>query len=625
MGHGRTVVALCAVLGLLVAGVLAALVHGADASATSTFRWPVFALVATAWALLAFFLARCYENLHRLRVAGWRLKPGTVVVGMLLPLVNLLVLRLAVSELWKTSHPWEGGGGLDSWRKQTAGAVPILWWIMAVALWIAGGAVAARVLGGEDPAASILLFSLVAVFWSIATYALVSRLAARQVQRRSRILSTYRTEAGMGVVRPVYARPAAELELNHAFGVLGFTLLALRAIQLLFGFLGLDHPLFALVSAQVAFLFAGIAIAGLQGVSLGQLLEDGPVRPLTLPVAMAMARSLGLPTENGEAEGEILLAFLVVSVLVAPFVEEVIFRGILYEGFDRALRPRATVFVTSAVFGLAHVHVVQSPVTFFLGLACGYARWKTGSLAAPIAIHLGNNLAVSAMALSGMEPSSVLWIALGGAVVAPGLRVLSGRALPLEPVARKAAGVRDRLKGGTWRLPDRMKAGRDLLRSVYERLPVWIAALRRLEWGSIIVTLGLGIAALRSAAAGVAFLKIAPLGMGRFLAACYYGFVAAALARGQRARAVVLLLPLAWFSVQGAFSAPQVWGMRATAPDSDTGWRILSLAMVLAGILVATGFRPWARVLQWRRSVGASADRPPPSVAEPSTIEATHD
>ncbi|MCP5118537.1 MAG: hypothetical protein GY953_47600 [bacterium] len=163
-----------------------------------------------------------------------------------------------------------------------------------------------------------------------------------------------------------------------------------------------------------------------------------------------------------------------------------------------------------------------------------------------------------------------------------------------------------------------MAAARDFLGAVYERLPVWIAALRRLEWGSMMVTLGLAIATVRSAVAGVAFLKIAPLGMGRFLAACYYGFVAAALARGQRARAVVLLLPLAWFSVQGAFSAPQTWGIRATELDSNAGWRFLSLAMVLAGILVATGFRPWAGVLQWRRQAGASSDTPPPSAAEPS-------
>ena len=626
MGHRRTVLALTAVLGLLVAGILAALALGAADYATSTFRWPVFALVATAWALLAFFLARCYENLHRLRVAGWMLSPGIVAVGMLLPLVNLLVLLVAVGELWKTSRPWEGESGLHSWQEETAGAVPVLWWIAAVALWLAGVAVAGRVLAGKDPVASIRLFSLVAVLWSLATYALVSRLAARQVRRRSRILSTYRTEAGVGLVRPVYARLPAELELNHAFGVLGFALLALRAIQLLFGFLGLDHPLFALVSAQVAFFVAGIAIAGLQGVPLARLLESGATRPrdlgagsavglffpfLTVPIAMAMARFLGLPTENGEAEREILLGFLAVSVLVAPFVEEVIFRGILYQGFDRALRPSATVLVTSAVFGLAHLHVVQSPVTFFLGLACGYARWKTGSLAAPIAIHLGNNLAVSAMTLSGMERPAVLWIFLGGAVVASGLTVLSGGALPSESLARKPAGVRG------W-LPDRMTAGAALLRSVFERLPVWIAALRRLEWASIMVTFGLGIAALRSAAAGVAFLKIAPLGMGRFLAACYYGFVAAALARGQRVRAVVLLVPLAWFSVQGAFSDAQIWGMTATAPDSDTGWRILSLAMVLAGILVATGFRPWAGVLHWRRRAGTPPAAPPPSAAEPS-------
>ena len=628
MGHRRTIVALWVVLGLLVAGVLTALLLAAHESGTATVRWPVFALVAAAWALLAFFLARCYENLRRLRVAGWRLSPGTVVVGMLVPTLNLLVLYVAVNELWRTSHPWRDGEGLESWRETRTDTLPILWWIASGALWFAGGRVAAQVISGIDPAASVLHFSYLAVFWSVATFPLVSALASRQVERRAAILSTYRTQAGLGAVRATYARPPAELELNHAFGVLGFALLALRAIQLLFGFLGLDHPLFALVSAQVAFLVAGIAIAGLQGVPLRQLLESGPARPLdlgassavglffplmTVPLGLAMARALGLPTEPSDTGGEVLLAFLAVSVLVAPFVEETIFRGILYQAFDRVLRPGATILVTSAIFGLAHLHVVQSPVTFFVGLACGYARWKTGGLAAPIAIHLGNNLAVSAMALSGIERPEGAWIALGGTVVLAGLTFLGTGAPPPEPAAREAAarepvGVRDRLRDGLRELPERAAAGRELLQSVYERAIPWLAALRRQDWGSILVTFGLAIAALRSAAAGVAFLKIAPLGMGRFLAACYYGFVAAALARGQRARAVVLLAPLAWLALQGVFSKPQIWGMTATPPDSNTGWRILSLAIVLAGILVATGFRPWAGVLQWRRLVRPSSD-----------------
>ena len=57
--------------------------------------------------------------------------------------------------------------------------LPLLWWLAAVALWIAGVGVAARILEGRDPAAWVLLFSLVAVFWSVATWVLVSRLAAR--------------------------------------------------------------------------------------------------------------------------------------------------------------------------------------------------------------------------------------------------------------------------------------------------------------------------------------------------------------------------------------------------------------------------------------------------------------
>jgi membrane protease YdiL (CAAX protease family) len=634
MGHRRLLAVMWVVLGLLVFGVLTAfLLAEADGVAPEAFRWPVFALVATAWALLAFFLARCYENLHQLRVVGWGLSPGTLVAGMLVPLLNLFVLFVAVSELWKTSYPWGGDRNLAAWRSRRIGVTPIVWWITMTALWLAGALVAARVLAGTDPAIAVALFSLTAVFWAIATYALVSRLAARQVERRSEILSTYRTQAGVEVARAVYARPPAELELNHAFGVIGFALLALRAIQLLLGFLGLNHPLFALVSAQAAFLVASMAIAGLQGVPLGKLLESGPARPrdlgagaavglcfplLTIPIAIEMIRFWGLPTSPEEASNELLLGYMAVSVLFAPFIEEVVFRGILYQAFDRALQPAATVLVTAAAFGLAHVHVVQSPVTLFLGLACGYARWKTGSLAAPIAIHLGNNLGVFGLSMAGVERPAALWIVLGLAVVATGLTVLSGSSLPLEIARREYAGSRARLEGGSRRLAPWVAAARDFLRVAHEKLPGWIAAVRRLEWGPMIVTLGLAIAAVRSAAAGVAFLEIAPLGMGRFLAACYYGFLAAALARGQRARAAVLALPLAWYSLHGVLSPPRQWGMRATELASHTGSRILSLVIVLAGILVAIGFRPWVALLQWRRPAGVSPNAQSLAPREPT-------
>lgn len=82
----------------------------------------------------------------------------------------------------------------------------------------------------------------------------------------------------------------------------------------------------------------------------------------------------------------------VAAVLVAPVVEEMFFRGLLYGTLKRHVRPAFAMAAVGVLFGLVHPPVAaQIPMCIFGALLC-YIYEKTGRLVVPIAIHLLFNL-----------------------------------------------------------------------------------------------------------------------------------------------------------------------------------------------------------------------------------------
>lgn len=86
-------------------------------------------------------------------------------------------------------------------------------------------------------------------------------------------------------------------------------------------------------------------------------------------------------------------AIYVILMTVAPaFVEELIFRGVVMQSLRRFGDIFALV-ISSALFGVFHMNLVQMPFAFILGLAMGYFVMRTGSLWVSVGIHFLNNLA----------------------------------------------------------------------------------------------------------------------------------------------------------------------------------------------------------------------------------------
>ena len=136
--------------------------------------------------------------------------------------------------------------------------------------------------------------------------------------------------------------------------------------------------------AAVPLAAAGFVIAFILSALTGQSVSDA-----THPIQEALA-------DGGLA---VRLALLVLAAVFAPFVEEIVFRGVLY----RHLRERlggmghfasfvVAALASSALFAAIHPQgIVFAPILAGLGVAFCIARELRGSLIAPMVAHGINN------------------------------------------------------------------------------------------------------------------------------------------------------------------------------------------------------------------------------------------
>jgi membrane protease YdiL (CAAX protease family) len=87
-------------------------------------------------------------------------------------------------------------------------------------------------------------------------------------------------------------------------------------------------------------------------------------------------------------------AMLAFAVLVAPVVEEFLFRGLLYQGMRRSVRPALAVVGSALVFAIIHPPTAAVPV-FVLGLATALTYRRSGLLVTSIVTHVVYNAMVT--------------------------------------------------------------------------------------------------------------------------------------------------------------------------------------------------------------------------------------
>jgi CAAX protease family protein len=161
---------------------------------------------------------------------------------------------------------------------------------------------------------------------------------------------------------------------------------------------------FALVSVRTAAPFwrtmgwRGLRFWGLPpGASAARCLGGGAALAV---IVSFMGRFLGqpnqLPIEQMFRSRSAVLLLMAFGLLVAPLVEETMFRGFLYPVIARRFGVGAGVIVTGAAFGAMHAQQLwggwgQIGLLILVGIVLTWVRARTGTVAASYCMHLGYN------------------------------------------------------------------------------------------------------------------------------------------------------------------------------------------------------------------------------------------
>lgn len=193
----------------------------------------------------------------------------------------------------------------------------------------------------------------------------------------------------------------------------------------------LSNPKFSIGSMliwyAVLFFFLYVTLSLLRGHSFWECLGWRKIQPklgelprnpliyfaagcgLSLLVAIVSSRMKApenIPIEELFKYRQTALLFVAMAVLVAPLVEETLFRGYLYPLFARSFGVAPGIVLTGVLFGLMHGAQLGWTwalvgVLIFVGIVFTIVRARTGSVLASYLMHLGYNSLISLFAILG--------------------------------------------------------------------------------------------------------------------------------------------------------------------------------------------------------------------------------
>ena len=87
----------------------------------------------------------------------------------------------------------------------------------------------------------------------------------------------------------------------------------------------------------------------------------------------------------------LILWTLLISSIIVPITEEIVFRGILYRAFRQKWSVGLSIIISSVIFGLVHMDFYRFIPLVVIGAAAAYSLEKTKSIYTPILFHAVNN------------------------------------------------------------------------------------------------------------------------------------------------------------------------------------------------------------------------------------------
>jgi hypothetical protein len=122
---------------------------------------------------------------------------------------------------------------------------------------------------------------------------------------------------------------------------------------------------------------------------------------------------LGIDTQGDEIfdifnQLESPVWFFLVGTVIAPIVEELFFRGFLFQGFRQKYGWLPALLLSSAIFGVAHLDPVSLIPTFILGCVLAYVYHRSNSVWPGIIFHATiNSLSLIAVYVISQNPGLI--------------------------------------------------------------------------------------------------------------------------------------------------------------------------------------------------------------------------
>jgi membrane protease YdiL (CAAX protease family) len=182
-------------------------------------------------------------------------------------------------------------------------------------------------------------------------------------------------------------------------GILILELLYLLPILLIFGWRNISwkHLGFGKFSVNVVGVGCGLLLGGYALILLHN----------------SILNALGIDTQ-GDQIFEIFsqlkhpIWFFFVGAIVAPLVEEIFFRGFLFQGFRQVYGWRTALLLSSAMFAAAHLDPVSLIPTFILGCVLAYVFHRSNSLWPGIMFHATiNSMSLFAVYVISQYPNLI--------------------------------------------------------------------------------------------------------------------------------------------------------------------------------------------------------------------------
>lgn len=155
-----------------------------------------------------------------------------------------------------------------------------------------------------------------------------------------------------------------------------------------------------------------VSAAGLFGIGFGVVLN---ALISIIPFSESMQNSF-TDSYSALSAGNAVISFISVAIL-APIVEEVFFRGLIYTRLKSGMNKIAAAVISSLLFGVMHGEIIWMLTGFIAGLALVWIFEKTKSLLGCIAVHIANNTLSQLTAEITEIPDWVSYIILGIAVI----------------------------------------------------------------------------------------------------------------------------------------------------------------------------------------------------------------